>query len=242
MPSSSAFAAWLKRRRKTLDLTQADLAQRVGCSLDTMYRIEAGTRRPSKQVAFRLAAALEIAPESQAAFLRLARARQSRNESDDAERLVQPLTTPASGSFRDAITVQVHLPKPPTLLVGREQEVKELRAQLQRPDVCLVTLIGPPGVGKTCVSLETAAGLAPAFGDGVYFVRYCCNRMGSSIITGLKSCERGWSCHAFGVRARGHGRMDRPGWAANVGGATTASAGSLLVRPVPSRTTASPTT
>ncbi|MDP9350014.1 MAG: tetratricopeptide repeat protein, partial [Chloroflexota bacterium] len=170
MPSSSAFAAWLKRRRKTLDLTQADLAQRVGCSLDTMYRIEAGTRRPSKQVALRLAAALEIPPERQAAFLRLARDQQSRDETDAAEFLVQPPTAPASGSFCDTVTCQVHLPKPPTLIVGREQEVTELRAQLRRADVCLVTVIGQAGVGKTCLSLETAAGLAPAFGDGVYFV------------------------------------------------------------------------
>jgi predicted ATPase/Tfp pilus assembly protein PilF len=54
--------------------------------------------------------------------------------------------------------------------VGREQEVKELRAQLQGADVRLVTLIGQPGVGKTRLSLEIAADLAPAFSDGVYFV------------------------------------------------------------------------
>jgi hypothetical protein len=33
------FGEWLKRRRKGLDLTQAELAQRVGCSLPALRKI-----------------------------------------------------------------------------------------------------------------------------------------------------------------------------------------------------------
>ena len=46
-----SFGAWLRERRKQLDLTQFDLAERVGCSEDTSQKIERGERRPSKQVA-----------------------------------------------------------------------------------------------------------------------------------------------------------------------------------------------
>ncbi len=60
MTAAPSFGSWLKQRRQVLDLTQPDLAQRVGCSVDTVYRIEAGTRRASKQIAARLAAVLEI--------------------------------------------------------------------------------------------------------------------------------------------------------------------------------------
>jgi len=62
------------------------------------------------------------------------------------------------------------LPLLPASLVGREAEVQELRGLLARPDVHLVTLTGPGGVGKTHLALETAAGLLDEFDDGVYWV------------------------------------------------------------------------
>src|SRR5437764_106082 len=65
---------WLKQRRKELDLTQLDLAERLGCSDDTIQKIEAGGRRPSRQVAQLLARCLEIPPEEWPAFVHRARA------------------------------------------------------------------------------------------------------------------------------------------------------------------------
>ena len=56
-----SFNIWIKRRRRALDLTQEDLAERVGCSTVTIQKIELGERRPSKQVALRLAECLGIA-------------------------------------------------------------------------------------------------------------------------------------------------------------------------------------
>ena len=53
------FGEWLKSRRKQLDLTQAELAQRAGCSLPALRKIEAGLRRPSKQLAGLIAKSLE---------------------------------------------------------------------------------------------------------------------------------------------------------------------------------------
>ena len=59
------------------------------------------------------------------------------------------------------------IPVPATSLVGRRQEVSEAQALLRRPDVRLVTLVGPSGVGKSRVALSVAASLDEDFADGI---------------------------------------------------------------------------
>jgi predicted ATPase/class 3 adenylate cyclase len=86
MDAITSFGAWLRRRRKALDLTQAELAQRVSCVIGTIKSIEADARRPSKQMAERLAAVLELGSEERALFLKVARAELS------ADRLALPTT------------------------------------------------------------------------------------------------------------------------------------------------------
>jgi predicted ATPase/class 3 adenylate cyclase/DNA-binding XRE family transcriptional regulator len=73
MREVSSFGAWLKRRRKALDLTQADLARLVGCSVVSIRKVEADEQRPSRQIALRLAQHVQIAPEEQATFVQFAR-------------------------------------------------------------------------------------------------------------------------------------------------------------------------
>src|ERR687892_725401 len=61
-------------------------------------------------------------------------------------------------------------PTPLTALVGREREVTTLTGLLCRPDVRLLTLTGPGGVGKTRLALCVADDVAADFPDGVPFV------------------------------------------------------------------------
>lgn len=62
------------------------------------------------------------------------------------------------------------LPVQLTSFVGREQEIATVCAQLRRPEIRLLTLIGPGGVGKTRLSLQVAASVARDFANQVCFV------------------------------------------------------------------------
>jgi predicted ATPase/DNA-binding CsgD family transcriptional regulator len=69
-----------------------------------------------------------------------------------------------------ARTSESNLPARLTSLIGREREADAVRGILQRPDVRLVTLTGPGGVGKTHLGLRIAGDLIAEFADGVRFV------------------------------------------------------------------------
>ena len=72
--------------------------------------------------------------------------------------------------FPDRDRLGAPLPTPLTSFVGREREIRQVAGLLRRPDVRLVTLTGPGGVGKTRLALRVAHELAPDFVDGVAFV------------------------------------------------------------------------
>jgi predicted ATPase/DNA-binding XRE family transcriptional regulator len=160
MDASPLFGDWLQQRRKALDLTQQALADRAHCGKSTIVHIESGARRPSRALAETLAAALAIPPEDRPAFVQFARTGQLPVASAPAGAPATP-ARPAPGG---ALAI------PRTPLVGRAEAVATLSAALCRPDTRLLTLTGPPGVGKTRLAAAVAAALADAFADGVTLV------------------------------------------------------------------------
>jgi predicted ATPase/DNA-binding CsgD family transcriptional regulator len=63
-----------------------------------------------------------------------------------------------------------NLPPQPNPIIGRDRDLAVARQQLVRADVRLLTLTGPPGVGKTRLAIDVAAGVVDDFADGVWFV------------------------------------------------------------------------
>lgn len=63
-----------------------------------------------------------------------------------------------------------NLPRQPTPLVGREDELSEIGELLSKPDCRLLTLVAPGGMGKTRLGLQAAAEQIESFHHGVFFV------------------------------------------------------------------------
>ena len=152
-----SFGNWLKRRRRGLGLTQNELAHRAGYSGETIRKVEADALRPSRQMAEKLADHLDIAPGERAAFIHFAR-------DETGGELALP-------SFPTRLArPHASLPVQSSQLIGRETDTAALRQLLLTDGVRLISLLGPPGIGKTRLAVHTATLLEDAFADGVAFV------------------------------------------------------------------------
>jgi predicted ATPase/DNA-binding XRE family transcriptional regulator len=159
-----SFGLWLQKRRKALDLTRDELAQKIGCSVSALRKIETDQRHPSRQLAELLAYALQIPEVDRSAFVRIAR-----GELPLAKRSFEPIL-PNLNLLQFPQTFSKPIPVPATPLVGRETELAALRRMLSDPQCRLITLGGPGGSGKTRLAIEAAHHPGTAFLHGVVFV------------------------------------------------------------------------
>jgi transcriptional regulator with XRE-family HTH domain len=156
-----SFGAWIQQRRKSMRLTQREVAYGVGCSSILIRKIESDERRPSLQIAERMAHFLAIPPDDLPSFLRAARAELP------TDRLPAPLSVEpiqATLAYKAISSLPSgNLPTPLSSFIGRQREIAELQALVQQPSLRLITLTGAGGSGKTRLALEVARGVADTY-------------------------------------------------------------------------------
>lgn len=140
------LGALLRRHRLVAGLSQQDLAERAGLSVDAVAALERGRRRSPRAFTVRLLAdALAL---------------------DEAAR--RGLVDAASGAAEPRAGGTAGAPPAPFgPLVGRDEDSDAVVAALRDGPARLLTLTGPGGVGKTQLALTAAQRLTDAFPGGV---------------------------------------------------------------------------
>jgi predicted ATPase/transcriptional regulator with XRE-family HTH domain len=148
---SPAFADLLRYHRVAAGLSQEALAMRSGLSLQAVSHLERSIRRgPRRETVALLAAAMGLSATQTATLEGASHRRRS-------PRPAPPPPPPG-------------LPHGTSPILGRETDLAVLPFMLRQPDVRLLTLIGPAGVGKTRLAVEVTVLAAPAFADGITWV------------------------------------------------------------------------
>lgn len=152
MEEKISFGVWLHKQRRALDLSRKAFADQVGCAEVTLRRIEAGTLKPSKELALVLLEKLGIPEAERPEWISFARG-------------LSGFPLSSSPSSTKPIT---NLPAPLTSFIGREKEQSDIIQLLSKHR--LVTLTGSGGVGKTRLSIKVGDQVLGSYAHGVWLV------------------------------------------------------------------------
>jgi predicted ATPase/DNA-binding XRE family transcriptional regulator len=147
-----SFGIWLRKQRRALDLSRQAFADQVGCAEVTLRRIEAGTLKPSQELASILLEKLGIPGTEQPQWVAFARG-------------TAGLPTQSTSVFNKPIT---NLPASLTTFIGREKEQSEVIQLITKHR--LVTLTGSGGVGKSRLSIKVGEQLLGDYANGVWLL------------------------------------------------------------------------
>jgi predicted ATPase/DNA-binding XRE family transcriptional regulator len=154
MQEEISFGAWLRKQRRALDLTRQAFADQVGCAEVTVRRIEAGSLKPSKELAGIFLEKLGIPEPEHPQWISFARG-------------LSGFPLLSSPSSNKPIT---NLPATLTTFIGREKEQLDLIKLITK--YRLVTLSGPGGVGKTRLSFKIGEQVLEDYANGVRIVEF----------------------------------------------------------------------
>jgi predicted ATPase/transcriptional regulator with XRE-family HTH domain len=162
LEKSKTFGDLLRYARKRVHLTQAELASLVGYHHTYISYLEKNVRLPEKAVLLgRIipALSLEDEPEIVERLIFL--------HAELSKKKFLPNTDSLSAGNAPSFSA---LPPNISPILGRESEIELICELLRRPEIRLLTVVGPPGVGKTKLAIHVAHDLRNFFSDEPVFV------------------------------------------------------------------------